>query len=201
MKRTLAIVAVLFLAACEGPHLGWPWDWERMIEQPRYDAYAASPFFADGMAMRTPPVGTVPYRAVGTRAPLPTTPPGDTIPLAVDAALLASGRERFDIVCAPCHGLDGSARTPVAASMTLRPPPSLHEPRLRALGPGALHRIVAEGYGLMPSYAPLLDVRARWAVVAYVQALQRSQNALLAELPPELRDEAAQALRADAEER
>ena len=190
----LALAAALATTACEGPHLGSPWDFERMLVQPRYDPYEASAFFADGMAMRRPPAGTVPWRSPDAPSPLLETPSGDTIPVPVDDALLARGRERFDIVCSPCHGLDGRAETPVAQSMALRPPPSLHEPRLRALDAAALARVVAQGYGLMPSYAPLLDARDRWAVVAYVQALQLSQHAALAALPPDVRSEAERAL-------
>ncbi len=103
--------------------------------------------------------------------------------------------------CAACHGLAGDGDSPVARNMALRKPPSLHEPRIRALPAGRLYAVVRDGYGLMPSYAEELSVGERWAVVAYVRALQLSQGARLAELPPELRSEARARADAGAEER
>jgi Cytochrome C oxidase, cbb3-type, subunit III len=79
--------------------------------------------------------------------------------------------------------------------MTLRPPPSLHEPRIVAYPVGRLFRVVSQGYGLMPSYADVLSIEDRWAVVAYVQALELSQRVELARLPVELRNEAEPWLR------
>ncbi|HVP29872.1 MAG TPA: cytochrome c [Myxococcota bacterium] len=173
---------VLLVAGCEGPDLGLPWDFERMLQQPRGDAYAPSNFFADGKVMQSPPAGSVPFGAVDVGRP----------PLT--RGLLEDGRRAFEITCAACHGVDGEARTPVAAAMTLRRPPSLHEKRLRDLSLDALHQIVDQGYGLMPSYASLLDLRERWAVAAYVQTLQRSRRVALDRLPPDLATEARRAL-------
>lgn len=135
---------------------------QRMIDQPRVDPYEASTFFEDGMAMRTPPEGTVPWRSG----------PEDETPPALDGALLARGQNRYAIFCAPCHGLDALARTPIAEDMSLRPPPSLIEPRIIASTDEYLHDVVAQGFGVMPSYRDRLGARDRWAVVAYVRALQ-----------------------------
>jgi mono/diheme cytochrome c family protein len=178
--RRAALLAAALALACEGPHLGFVWDFERMLRQPRDDAYAG--------AMRTPPEGTVPFAAALDSAPV--APPALSLPL------LLEGRARFEITCAACHGLDGRAETPVAAAMALRRPPSLHEPRLVALSPESLEHVIAAGYGLMPSYASLLDAEQRWAVVAYVETLQRSQRVALAALPPPARAEAESALAA-----
>lgn len=113
----------------------------------------------------------------------------ERIPIPVTPELLRVGRERFDIHCAACHGALGDGASPVARKMQLRPPPSLHLARIRAFSPGRLFQVVQYGYGLMPSYAGVLSLRERWAVVAYVQALQLSQYARVAELPGGVRAE------------
>jgi mono/diheme cytochrome c family protein len=78
--------------------------------------------------------------------------------------------------------------------MQRRRPPSLHEPRLVGLSPGALYRVVVDGYGVMPSYATMLSIDDRWAVVAYVRTLELAWMAKLDELPAELRDDIARRL-------
>ncbi len=164
------------------------WGLERMIHQPSDKPQEASDFFADGSAMRRPPDGTVPHDALlapeevlrGTRGGVPV----GSIPVPVDLARLQRGRDRFEIYCGACHGVLGDGRTPVAAHMPLRPPPSLLDERIRGLPAGRLFQVVSEGYGLMPSYAEELSVADRWAVVAYLRALQLSQRVPLAELPP-----------------
>jgi mono/diheme cytochrome c family protein len=193
----LGLLALLALPGCEGPDLGFPWDFERMLEQPRDEAYGASPLFEDGRAMRTPPAGTLPWRAPHPQA----APPDDTLPdelrppPAVDRALLERGRDRFAVFCAPCHGARGHARTPVAEAMRLRPPPSLHEARVRALETSQLRRVVENGYGLMPGYGKLLSPREAWGVVLFVEALQLAEGAPLDSLPADVRQRAEAALR------
>lgn len=142
-------------------------DWLRMKDQSEMKVmpYAETPYFEDGIAMRLPPAGTVAHDREAI------TPPP------VDVALLARGRQRFDIVCAACHGVLGDGDTEVARHMALRPPPSLHEPRIRALPPERVVEVIRLGFGLMPSYATVLPPRDRWAVVAYLRALQLSQEA------------------------
>jgi mono/diheme cytochrome c family protein len=175
--------------------LGCQVDLERMLDQHKAEAYDQSPFFEDGRSMRRPPAGTVPVTRL-TGAPELVTGSVDgryvtTIPVSLDAALLARGEDRFRIFCRTCHGPLGDGESEVAENMKLRKPPSLHEPRLRELSPGHLFRIIGEGYGLMPAYADELPYRDRWAVVAFVRALQLSQNVALVELPQNLREEAA----------
>jgi mono/diheme cytochrome c family protein len=139
--------------------------------------------------MRAPPEGTVPH---GTLLPLDVAsglgPDGLAIPrspLPVDARLLARGRERFDVNCAVCHGLLGDGESQVSLSMSLRRPPSLHA--YRDVPDGHIYRVISEGFGLMPSYAAALSVEDRWAIVAYVRALQLSQYATLQDVPPDAR--------------
>jgi mono/diheme cytochrome c family protein len=174
-------------------------DLERMIAQRSYRPFEAASQFADQRAMRPPPPGTIRHdRVVGDPALLEGAVDGvdvATIPVPVDGHLLARGRTRFEIVCATCHGLTGDGNSAVARKMQLRKPPSLVAADVRAFPPGRVFRIISLGDGLMPSYAAVLDVRDRWAAVAYLRALQLSQHASLAELPAVLRTEAREALR------
>jgi len=161
-----------------------------MQRQPKVKAYEESPYYEDGLAMRSPPEGTVPYHnlldpAVETGLG-PDQKPLALSPVPFDDALLALGRARFEVTCAACHGVLGDGQSQVALNMSLRRPPSLHLYRDRP--DGYLYQVITEGYGLMPSYARVLSVRDRWAVVAYVRALQLSQYAKVEELPPELRE-------------
>ena len=188
-------ILTLLLAGCDGKQAFKEPEWtlSRMLRQPRLDPFDESPFFDDGRAMRPVVPGTVARDAV--IGPLLLTEgatdagPATVFPLPVTRELVELGRKRFDVVCAPCHGFLGDGQSVVASKMQLRKPPSLHEPRLRALTPGDLYRVVHDGYGLMPSYDELLGVRERWAVVAYVRALQRSQYVPLASLPAAARAE------------
>ncbi|MEO8842742.1 MAG: cytochrome c [Kofleriaceae bacterium] len=177
----------LVVAACDNG--GATPDWSRMITQPKLLPYGAAAQFADGRAMRPRPAGVVaidritdPARREGRTAEGLVA----TIPLPITRALLEHGRERFDVACAACHGVAGDGETPVAHAMQRRRPPSLHEPRIAALSPGAMYRVVAEGYGVMPSYATLLSVDDRWAVIAYVRTLELAWHAPVAALPADV---------------
>jgi mono/diheme cytochrome c family protein len=149
----------------------------------------------DGRAMRPLPTGTVP-RERSADSGLVAAPAGDAaVPVTVTRELLDRGRRRFAIACATCHGVAGDGNSAVARNMQRRRPPSLHEPRLVALGPGALYRVITAGYGLMPSYEKLLTPDDRWAVIAYVRTLQLAWRVRLAALPPAVRDDAIRRLR------
>ncbi len=178
----LGVVVALAIAASAAAACGG--DFERMRDQPRYERYGSSTVFADGKAMQPPPVATVPVER------------DDPGPIRWDLAALELGHERFDVYCSPCHGVLGDARTPVAAHMPLRQPPSLHEQRIVALAPEQLFAVVTNGYGFMPPYSGALTARERWAVVGYVRALQRSQSARLDALPASVQQEARAALEA-----
>jgi mono/diheme cytochrome c family protein len=192
---SLAFAASSF-AACDNGDIT-P-DWSRMITQPKLLPYGASDLFPDQRAMRPLPAGVIareqladPVRRTGRDAA------GHDLtdlPLPVTRALLDRGRERFAIACAPCHGIAGDANTVVAHDMQRRRPPSLHESRIVALPPGALYRVITDGYGLMPSYDTLLAPDDRWAVIAYVRTLELSWTAQLDALPPTVRDDIARRL-------
>jgi mono/diheme cytochrome c family protein len=167
--------------------------------QPRAHAYKESVFFADGLSMRAPPDGTVPRERITGNPVLTTGREGETgqiaangervpsyakaIPLPVTRKLLELGRKRFNITCATCHGPLGDGNSIVANQMSLRPPPSLHKYNDRA--PGYIYEVISKGFGLMASYAAELTIEERWAVVAYVRALQVSQSVPAAGLPAE----------------
>jgi hypothetical protein len=162
--------------------------------QPRVSSYGESDFYSDGLAMREPPQGTVPRERIVLNPALAhgktTGPDGadvyvTSIPLKVDRPLLALGKKRFDITCGTCHGPLGDGDSIVAHQMSLRPPPSLHKYADRP--PGYIFEVITRGFGLMASYAGELPVRDRWAIVAYVRALQISQATPLEKAPPEAR--------------
>jgi mono/diheme cytochrome c family protein len=172
---------------------------ERMLQQARGMPYGESSVFADGRVMREPPAGTVPHTqpALGQRVVATGREAADyarVIPVPVTRAALAEGRQAFERVCATCHGILGDGNSVVAQKMELRRPPSLHEPRIALLPPGKVFEVASVGYGLMPGFAPMLDVYERWAVVGYLEALRASQAAEAARLPEGLRAELAQAV-------
>ncbi len=179
MRTTLSIALLFAVGACacdDRDALRMPDPTlARMLEQRRGDPFSASSAFPDGKTMREPPRGTVPRDA-------------DVEPPPVTRALLSLGRARFERTCAACHGIAGDGRSVVATKMEHRRPPSLHEPRIRAFAPSQLFAVMTQGYGLMPSYAGMLTETERWAVAAYVKALQLAMNAPVATLPPDARE-------------
>ena len=165
-------------------------DIDPMIKQAKYKAYAPNPFFADGRGMRPPVAGTVSReQTLGSTALVHgVDEKGATVtgfPLQITAPLLETGRKEYDIHCAICHGLAGDGKSLVATQMSLKPPADLHTKR--AVTNGHIYQVIGEGWGLMGGYAAELSVTERWAVVAYVRALQRSQFAKLDDATPEAR--------------
>jgi mono/diheme cytochrome c family protein len=189
-------LALAWTTGCEGvlPDV----DLQQMIDQHKFQPYEACRFFPDGRAMQPPPAGTVPRdRVLGHPDVTEGVVAGryvEHVPLPVTAALFATGRFAFDTWCAACHGVDGSGDSAVADNMELRRPPSLVDARVRAFPDGRIFQVATHGYGLMPAYDLELSTRERWAVVAYLRALQLSQGIALDELPPPLRATALHAL-------
>jgi len=219
--------------------------------QPRYNAQAAGPFFADGRAMRMPPAGTVPFGGADydSDAGSPRQDPDflkeddgyyrgkrgeswvDQNPLKVEMGLLQRGQERYEIFCAPCHGSTGTGKGIMTqygmvgvASITdaldvlqhgqhrymiycvvchdplgtghgkivergYTQPPSYHIERLRQAPVGHFFQVITDGYGSMPDYRQQIPPRDRWAIVAYIRALMRSQNGTLSDVPGSQREE------------
>jgi mono/diheme cytochrome c family protein len=163
---------------------------QEMYDQPKYKGLRGSDFFADGRQARPLPDGTVARGFLRTDSRIFEGRTGSQLdtefPLPVDAALLARGRQRYEIFCSPCHD-----RTGYGAGMVVRrgyrAPPSFHVDRLRDAPVGHFFDVISRGFGAMPDYASQIDVHDRWAIVAYVRALQLSQNARLDALSPEER--------------
>lgn len=195
-RLALSLLAVA-AAGCEGV-LPEP-DFERMLHQRGYRPFERSVQFEDGRVMRPPPLGTVPRgQILGqpalTRGVLRSGTYATEIPVAVSRPVLERGRDRFDIYCSACHGVRGDGDSMVASNMTLRRPPSLIDEPVVSFPPGRVFEVVSVGYGLMPAYDVHLSVSDRWAVVAYLRALQRSQRVRLSDLSPEQRARAVTAL-------
>jgi hypothetical protein len=193
----LIVAALLGGAACDENILDPMAD-----RQPKTRRYAESSFFDNGLSMHAPPEGTVPRERItlnprvttGREADGPTQSNGEplpryvtTVPVPVTRKLLELGRKRFDITCGTCHGPLGDGESIVARQMALRPPPSLH--RYIDRPAGYFFEVITKGFGMMASYAGELTIEERWAVVAYVRALQLSQSTPAAELPPDVRQQ------------
>ncbi len=172
--------------------------------QPKATRYKESEFYADGLTMRAPPEGTVPRERVTLNRPLTAGRDADgpiqpntealphyvnTPPIPVSRKLLELGRKRFDITCATCHGPLGDGNSIVATQMALRPPPSLIKAQYVQKPAGYIYEVVTKGFGLMASYAAELTVEERWAVVAYLRALQLAQTTPAAALPADVRQQ------------
>lgn len=158
-----------------------------MHDQPRYDPNEASRFFADGRTARPIPPGTVARGQLGADRHYTTGKIGDryaeTFPVVISDQLLRRGRERYDIYCSPCHDRTGSGNGMIVQRGYPRPA-SFHNRRLRVAPPGYYFHAISNGFGVMPSYKVQVPIEDRWAIIAYIRALQLSQNALLDEVEP-----------------
>ena len=163
-----------------------------MHDQPKYEPYEKSAFFADERSGRPLVPGTVARGQLRDDAVLYTGKQGKalatTLPIALDERTLRRGRERYDIFCSPCHGYSG-AGDGMVVRRGYRRPSSFHVDRLREQPLGYVFDVVTNGFGAMPDYSAQIPVEDRWAIVAYVKALQLSQNARIEELPAEMRQQ------------
>ncbi len=191
-SRAPTIIAALGLlaAGCRGQvsadppfHLVPDMDW-----QPKYRPEQESAFFSDGRTMRQPVDGTVAaghldaddawYRGVDSDGVFVARVPGK-----VDEKTLARGQERFNIYCAPCHSRigDGKGMIPRRTNWLAA---DLAQDRLRAAPDGQIFDTISNGKNTMPAYRAQVPVADRWAIVAWVRVLQRSQHATAADVPP-----------------
>jgi len=173
----LALAAVVWLGACR----------QDMFDQPRTRPLRRSEFFSDGRSARPPVAGTVargelrddPHLYTGrVNGALVT-----TFPFPVSGEVLERGRGRYNIFCAPCHDRVGNGNGMIVRR-GFRAPPSFHIDRLRAAPVGHYFDVVTNGFGAMPDYAAQIPAHDRWAVIAYIRALQLSQRATPADVPP-----------------
>ena len=159
---------------------------DNMQHQDYVRPYEASVHFADGASARLPPAHTVARGAPAPDDPVVTGKRAGIllteIPVPLTRDLLERGRERFGIFCAACHGGDGYGQG-IVVRRGFPAPPSLHEARLRVAPVGHLFEVITLGTGRMYPQAAQLEPRDRWAIIAYLRALQRSQHATLADLP------------------
>jgi mono/diheme cytochrome c family protein len=159
---------------------------QQMAEQPRCGPLEASTFFADERCARQPVEGTVARGYLHLDEHLYAGKvdgrPADTLPFPVTHQLLERGQERFNIYCTPCHDHLGSGQGMIVRR-GFSPPPSLHIERLRLAPVGHFFDVISNGYGAMPNYGKQVSPHDRWAIAAYIRALQLSQHATLAEVP------------------
>jgi len=178
MNRAALVLLALSCAACH----------QDMFEQPKYRPLDESQFFSDGRSARPVPANTFEYgKSDESDAIARGTEKGvfvPTIPIAVDEALLRRGQQRFDIYCSPCHGRIGDGHGMIA-KRGFKQPADLSSDRVRHAPPGYLYAVIANGFGAMPDYGDQVPVHDRWAIVAYLRALELSRHATLAEVPPE----------------
>jgi mono/diheme cytochrome c family protein len=163
--RLIIVAIALVLGGCD----------LSMTQQPRYDTYGPSQFWSDGAAARPLPENTIAQGDLARHE-------AETNAPEADFALLKRGQERFGIFCAPCHGLAGDGNGIIVAHGFPRPP-SYYEPRLLASPAQHFYDVISRGYGVMYSYGARVEPADRWAIVAYVRALQMSRNARLNDVP------------------
>jgi len=158
-----------------------------MHDQPKYIALRPSSFFSDGRSARPPVDGTVARGHLNDDTALYTGKgadgkPLDTFPFPVTKEVIERGRARFNIYCTPCHDRTGNAQGMIVRR-GYRKPPSYHIDRLRQVPHGYIFDVITNGFGAMPDYAAQIPPQDRWAIVAYVRALQLSQNASVNDVP------------------
>ena len=203
MKRLFsfgAVAAVLILAGCRGTESDSPPIHPNlnMDFQERFDPQEPSAFFADGRAMRPKVPGTVArgflredrvfYEGRNAGGGLV-----QQSPLPITRALLERGQERYNIYCTPCHGEAGDGRGLVTTGgYGYTPAPTFHSAQMRAQPDGHFFDVITNGIRTMPPYRSQVPVADRWAIVSYIRALQRSQSAPLADVPPSRRGELQQ---------
>ncbi|MGD0570919.1 MAG: cytochrome c [Candidatus Sulfotelmatobacter sp.] len=158
-----------------------------MHVQPRENPLSRSDFFSDQRSERPPVDGTVARGELRADTYFYTgkigSNPGDYMPFPVTMEVLQRGRERYNIYCAPCHSLVGDGNGFIPSRGFARMPPSYHIERLQKAPLGYFYDVITSGFGTMPDYASQIPPRDRWNIVAYIRALQLSQNATRADVP------------------
>jgi mono/diheme cytochrome c family protein len=195
----LALLAIIAIAGWRGTHSDKPplELFPDMKRQPKVRAQRESRFFADGAASRMPVAGTVSrqepaaldYASTGKMGDKW----GDGIPIEIDAAAMARGQERYMINCAICHGPLGDGQG-VVAKIGIPETANLQQDRIRQMADGEIFNVITNGKGeegkwTMFPYRANISIEDRWKIIAYLRALQRSQNMPLAEVPEPLREQ------------
>jgi len=165
VHEPLIVALTLLLAGCTR---------SGMDSQPKYNEYKQGALFQDGQVLQSAPPGAV-AREDAARAREAGNKP------AITADLLARGQDMFNTFCSPCHDRTGTGNGMVV-QRGMPQPPSFHEPRLRTADDAHFYDVISHGYGAMYSYAARIPPRDRWAIIAYLRALQLSQHAQLSDL-------------------
>ncbi len=170
----------LALAACR----------QDMHDAPRYEPLEANAFFSNGSASRMPVANTVARGQLNEDRHLyegvVDGRPAETFPMPVTAAVMARGHDRFNVFCSPCHGQTGIGNGMIV-QRGFRQPPSFHDERLRNAPVGYYFDVMTHGFGAMQDYAAQVPVDDRWAIAAYIRALQASRAATVADVPADKR--------------
>lgn len=188
----LAAIGTLTLAGCSKfTSRSTPiWVWDDMKKQDKYKSQMSSAFFADGRASRRPVAGTVALETYRADEVYSTGINADNTyvarnPETISTELLLRGQQRFNIYCAPCHDKTGTGKGIVPAKATWIPG-NLHEDRIMNFVDGEVYHVITAGRRSMPGYRFQVSERDRWAIVAYVRALQRTWNGSLEDVPADL---------------
>jgi len=188
MKRRPSLL--LALGLCAFAFAGCDYTLRQdMANQPRQNPLSPAPIFQDGRSERPIPDNTVARGSIADDA-LFTPKDSNAFPLSLTQELLARGQDRYNIFCSPCHGIQGDGQGMVTMR-GMKHPPTYHQDRVRNEPNGYFFDVITNGFGAMNGYSAQLTPHDRWAIVAYVRALQLSRNAHIAELPANLRDKLA----------
>jgi len=186
IKQLLAVLPTLGLALLAGC------DRQDMYEQPKYEPLQHSTAFGDDRSARPHVADTVAQGELRTNTEFFAGKSGTNlvtvIPFQVTKAFLGRGEERYNIFCAPCHDAVGNG-SGMIVQRGFRQPPSLHIPRLRDAPIGRFYDVMSNGFGLSPDFSAQISPEDRWAIAAYIRALQLSQHATLADVPAAQRQE------------
>jgi mono/diheme cytochrome c family protein len=171
------LIAMPALVACR----------QDMHDQPRFKPLAQSDFYPDLRSARMPVEGTVARGQLHEDGYFYTGKvgdnPGDFLPFPATGEVLERGQQRYNIYCAPCHSRLGDGKGVVSGRGFPRKPPSFHDERLRKVPLGYFFDVMTNGFGSMPDYGSQIPPQDRWAIVAYIRALQLSQAATAADVP------------------
>ncbi len=167
--------------------------WYDMRTQAKVKPLQPSDFFLDGQASRPLAANTVAQGHLDLDSRFyqgknEAGAPVEFFPLEITPELMQRGQERYNIFCSPCHGALGNGQGMIV-QRGMKTPPSFHIPRLREAPPGYFYDVITHGFGVMYGYASRIEPQDRWAIIAYIRALQLSQNATLEDVPPDQRSQ------------
>ena len=178
LLRICTIAPLILVAGCSLK--------QDMAKQPKELPLWPSDFFTDGRSAR-PLVENTVARGSVLEDEMVISKESNAFPLPLNLELLERGENRYKIFCSPCHGLQGDGNGMVAMR-GMKHPPSYHQDRLRQVPNGYIYDVITNGFGAMLGYSAQVAPGDRWAIVAYVRALQLSRNAKISELPPDVRE-------------